>query len=198
MARPRERVRLEDGLKLDLNCLIRDGGAKTGELRHRSISWRRARSRNMISSASIETDLRPGQRGWLTITSGQFEQRIQLCSLARTFGGVQWYFVCPAMACRASVLWMPPGGDRFLSRRAWGRHVAYGSQFATRYDRALTAFQRLRYQLGAPQYVSIFRGVPPRRKWMRSTTYDKIIRQCDRHEATIIGHLEALVDRQNA
>ena len=37
MARWRERVRLEDGLKLDLNKLVRAGLAKRGEERQRCI-----------------------------------------------------------------------------------------------------------------------------------------------------------------
>ena len=39
MARWLERVRLEDGLKLDLNKLLRDGFGKTDEWRRRSIQW---------------------------------------------------------------------------------------------------------------------------------------------------------------
>jgi hypothetical protein len=36
----------------------------------------------------------------------------------------------------ASVLWMPPGASRFCSRQAWGRRVAYATQFANPDNRA--------------------------------------------------------------
>jgi hypothetical protein len=38
--------------------------------------------------------------------------------------------------CCTSVLWMPPGANRFCSRQAWGRRVAYASQFADPDNRA--------------------------------------------------------------
>jgi hypothetical protein len=198
MSRPRKRVRLEDGLKLDINGLIRDGAAKTGELRRRTISWRGNRSGNEAASAFIETDLRPEPQGWLTVNLGQIQQRIQLCAVKRNFGGVQWYFVCPAKACRASVLWMPSGSNLFLSRGAWGRHVAYATQFETPFDRALSATRRIRNELGAPEYWSILDGVPPKPERMRSATYDKIVRRHERHEAIAFRHVGAFLDRYKA
>jgi hypothetical protein len=195
MARPRKRVRLEDGLKLDINGLIRDGAAKTGELRRGTISLRGNRSGNEAASAFIEADLRSELQGWLTVNLGQIEQRIQLCAVKRNFGGVQWYFVCPARACRASVLWLPSGSNLFLSRGAWGRHVAYATQFETPFDRALSAARRIRNELGGPEYRSILDGVPPKPKWMRCATYDKIVRRHERHEAIAFRHVGAFLDR---
>jgi hypothetical protein len=198
MARPRKRVRLEDGLKLDINGLIRDGAAKIGELRRRTILWRGSPSRNEAASAFVEADLRAELQGWLTVNLGQIRQRIQLCALKRHFGGVQWYFICPATACRASVLWMPSGSNLFLSRGAWGRQVAYATQFVGSFDRALSAAQRIRNDLGGPQYRSILDGVPPKPKWMRSTTYDEIVRRHERHEAIVFRHVGAFLDRNKA
>jgi len=48
---------------------------------------------------------------------------------------------------------MPPGARQFASRQAWGRQVAYQSQFQTWYDRALTAGQNLRCKLGGPDWA---------------------------------------------
>jgi len=43
MPRPRQRVRLESGLKLDLNKLLRDAQVKRGQLGRGTYSWRRGR-----------------------------------------------------------------------------------------------------------------------------------------------------------
>jgi len=57
MARPRKRVCLEDGLKLDLNQLIRDGIVVSGALTSRTIFWQVARSRETVGVAVITADL---------------------------------------------------------------------------------------------------------------------------------------------
>ena len=97
MARRRERVRLEDGLKLDLNKLVRDDYAKHGERRQGFISWRYTYSGGTVASGSIETELRAEGDGWVTLKVGKLEQTIRLRGEARHFGGLQWYFVCPAL-----------------------------------------------------------------------------------------------------
>jgi hypothetical protein len=104
MPRPRERVRLEDGLKLDLNKLLRDGFAKRGELRGGLIHWRRIPSGEIVSLGIIEADLSSGPFGWLTLKLGGVEQKIPLQAASRHSGGAQWYFVCPATGRDASVL----------------------------------------------------------------------------------------------
>jgi len=50
---------------------------------------------------------------------------------ATTVGGRQWYFVCPITNLPVSVVWKPPGAERFCGRKAWGKQVAYLSPFGT-------------------------------------------------------------------
>jgi hypothetical protein len=198
MARWRERVRLEDGLKLDLNTLIRDGFGKTGEARFQSICWRRVSSGEIIASGFLEMALNDEPFAWATLQLGKLEQRIQLRGEARRFGGVQWYFLCPATRRLASVLWLLPGESRFLSRRAFGRRVAYGSQFETRHGRALSRAQDIRYRLGGRGYLSLIDGLtPPKPKGMHWRTYTKLIaraaayeKQCIRYHSAFIGRLQ--------
>jgi hypothetical protein len=172
MPRSRYRVRLEDGLKLDLNHLFRDGFAKRGEVRRRFIFWHRVSFGDVVASGFIETDVRDEPFGWITLDLGKVQQRIQLHAVSRHFGGTQWYFLCPAAGGHASVLWLPPGADRFLSRKAWGRQVAYGSQFETPRDRALSQAQNLRYRLGGKDYLSLAAPDPPKPRGMHWRTYD--------------------------
>jgi hypothetical protein len=70
------------------------------------------------------------EEGWFRFEADGLDQRIILVARPRHFGGAQWYFICPVMNRRASVLWMPPGAERFCSRQTWGgRVIAYRSQF---------------------------------------------------------------------
>jgi hypothetical protein len=182
MARWRERARLESGLKLDLNKLIRDGFAKQGERRRRVISWTYINTGETVASGSIETELRAHGNGWLTINLGGLDQSIRLRGVPRHFGGVQSYFACPQLGRNVSVLWMPPGAKRFLSRQAWGRQVAYGSQFETWHDRTLSLAQDIRYRLGGKDFISIAGAMPPKPKGMHWRTYEALVKRCKAHE----------------
>jgi hypothetical protein len=112
MARPRQRVRLENGPKLDINKILGQAKTQPGSKRP------------------------TGVHGWMHVKSGSLEQSIELVSFARPYGGRQWYFLCPRTGRRVSVLWKPPGARYFASRQSWGREVAYGSQFQSPYRRA--------------------------------------------------------------
>ena len=108
MGRWRQRVCLEDGLKLDLNKLLRAVGTK------REGSWR-LRSRWGQRTAHSKLCLGGDLTGSLTLSLGQLEQTIELRAEPRHFGGVQWYFVCPVLGRNVSVLWLLPGAKRFVS-----------------------------------------------------------------------------------
>jgi hypothetical protein len=54
MGRWRYRVRLEDGLKLDLNRLFLDAVATRGEVRRAVITWHRSSSGDIVVAGTIE------------------------------------------------------------------------------------------------------------------------------------------------
>jgi hypothetical protein len=108
MARARERVRLEDGLKLDLNRLIRNGCAQPGESRRSCISWKYMATDETSASGTIEMHLRREGYGTTALNLGELGQIISLGAVPRHFGGPQWYFLCPALEQKVSVLWLPP------------------------------------------------------------------------------------------
>jgi hypothetical protein len=144
VSRPRQRVCLEAGQRLDINALRRAGTiapALNGEL---------------AGSLSVRyPDI-------------GFEQEIQFVSRARHYGGRQFYFWCPVTGRRCSVLWRPPGASRFASRQAWGRQVAYRSQFAEPTSRAHLAKAKIQQRLSDKEWADL---LPPRPKRMRATTY---------------------------
>jgi hypothetical protein len=110
MPRPRQRACLQHGLKLDLNRLARQGlvnpGTQTGPF---AIRWTNTYWQEEIVIGLINADMQGEIEGSLRIQIGELDQTIILIALPRHYGGRQWYFMCPAMNRRASVLWMPPG-----------------------------------------------------------------------------------------
>ena len=82
------------------------------------------------------------------------------------------------------------------ARRPQGRQVAYGSQFETPRGRALLAAQAIRCKLGGKDYISIDDDMPPKPKWMRWNTYERITQRCETYEATcnlyLLGFLARL------
>jgi hypothetical protein len=196
MPRPRQRVRLEDGLKLDLNKLIRQNLVRPGVEWGSTIRWTYRNSGEEIASGRVSADMTHNARGWLRLQLGSLDQWINLEAVQRHFGGRQWYFLCPRTGRRASVLWKPPGAPSFASRQAWGRQVAYGSQFETPHDRALSAAQDIRYRLAGAEYISLLDRISaPKPKWMRWRTYEKMSRRCLRQEAICDQYLDRLLGR---
>ena len=183
MGRSGWRVKLENGLKLDLNRLATRGfvcpGAITGPI---GISWSHTYW-GKIGNALIWADMNGPTEGFLRIAFGSVEQRIVLVRERRHFGGGQWYFVCPVMNRRSSVLWKPPGVTRFCSRQTWGRQVAYHSQFLSPSDRAWhmkTKINRKVCEAGSfdPEEWEF----PPKPKWMRRKTYERYEKHYDAQE----------------
>jgi hypothetical protein len=179
--RDRRRVCLQDGLKLDLNHLIRQGevrpGLSTGPY---LIQW--TRSGAVITSAVITANLCDPETGWLRYRTKGSDQLITLVSCPRHFGGRQWYFVCPITRKRASVLWMPPGADQFCSRHAWGRRrVAYRSQFLSVYDRGHAGKAKIKARLIGDLDPDDWE-LPPKPKWMRWRTYSRLVERFEAYD----------------
>jgi hypothetical protein len=180
MPRPRQRVCLQDGLKLDLNHLARKGFIKFGtNIGARGISW--SNSHREIASGVITADMTDPDHAWLRIAMGRFVQQITLVSRPRRFGGRQWFFQCPATQRLARVLWKPPGADRFCSRQTWGRQVAYRSQFLDRDNRAHAGKARIKARLIGDLDPDEWE-LPPKPKWMRWETYDRYVQKFDQYE----------------
>jgi hypothetical protein len=181
MPRARHRVCLQDGLKLDLNQLARRGfiqfGANKGA---RRILWRNSGQRE-IASGVITADMTDPSRAWFRISIGGFVQQITLQSRPRHLGGRQWFFLCPVTGGRATVLWRPPGASKFCSRQAWGRQVAYRSQFQGTSERAYLGKQRIKARLIGDLDLEAW-DLPPKPKWMRWATYNRYIDRFDNYE----------------
>jgi hypothetical protein len=122
--------------------------------------------------------------GRLRIHMDAAEQTIFLTPRPRKFGGYQWYFVCPYEDRCCSVLWRPPGASDFRCRQAWGRRVAYASQFLDPDNRAHRGQAKIKARLIGDCDPDEW-DLPPKPKWMRWRTYNRYEERFDRYEAIL-------------
>ena len=184
MGRPRQRVNLQEGLGLNINRLIRRRFIAPSRASGPSwLTWSYTYTQERIATATLTSDLSEPPCGWVRIRVGSLDQTIQVVRQDRQFGGGQWYFICPYTDCQCSAIWLPNGADKFGSRHAWRRQVAYGSQFQSRHDRALATAQAIRARLGGPDWAGIDEFDPPKPKGMRWRTYNRLIDRSRGQEA---------------
>lgn len=174
MARSRRRSCLQEGLHLDLNQLARDGFIRRGMRSDpQRIQWTHPH-RGKIASGIVLADMSGPIEGWCVVEIGDWSQQILLMGQPRNFGGRQWYFVCPVSNRPVSVVWKPDGADKFCSRWAWGKEVAYLSQFGSLEDRAHLGKARINYKLRNGESSDPW-ALPSKPKGMRWTTYDRLV-----------------------
>jgi hypothetical protein len=184
MSRSRQRVCLQDGLKLDLNRLARKRFVRFGSnIGMCGICWTHSYW-GEIASGTIRADTSGWDEGWFRIQIGSLDQTIILVPRPRHYGGRQWYFMCPVRNRPASVLWKPPGANRFCSRQTWGRQVAYQSQFNDATNRAHDGKARIKARLIGDNDPHEW-DLPPRPKWMRWATYNRLERQYDHYDEVL-------------
>ena len=182
MPKPRQRICLNQGLKLDINKLRRTGlvrpGSRSGPngIRWSSDYW------GEIASGVITANMEGTYEGWFRIQLADLDQWIALVPRSRHFGGHQWYFICPVMNRDCSVVWLPPGASRFCSRETWGtRRVAYASQFADPDNRAHIGKAKIKAKLIGDRDPDEW-DLPPKPKWMRWKTYNRYVERFDTYE----------------
>ena len=181
MPRPRYRACLQDGLKLDLNQLARKGFIKFGaNIGARRIAWSNSHQ-GAIASGVITADMTDPNHAWFRIAICGFVQQMALVCRPRHFGGCQFLFLCPVTGRFATVLWKPAGASKFCSRQAWGRQVAYRSQFQNASDRAYLGKERIKARLIGDLDPAEW-DLPPKPKWMRWATYNAYVERFDDYE----------------
>lgn len=141
--------------RIDLAWMLRTGRAAEGSEYRGILSWTCGGS----SSGSISYVAAMGEPGVerleLSYTRGegadreQVRQDVRLCYTVPNYGGKRWWMICPYRGHRVGKLYLPPGGDRFASRRAW--RLGYQSQRDTMRDRPFERLFRLQKKLGCEQ-----------------------------------------------
>jgi len=169
-------VTLESGPKLDLARLIPRGNGRPGTHIRCNLTY--------ASGETIRAEVKLWD-GWGDLDlHGRQQQRLALIGIARHFGGRQWYVTCPMTRKRVRVLYRPPGATFFASRHAWGRKVAYASQFLDPIGRAERTKAKVKARLLGDADPDEW-DLPPRPKGMRSKTYERWEAKYDRAEEAI-------------
>jgi hypothetical protein len=146
------------------------------------IQWTNNYTGEVVRSGEITSGFCSQEEGWFRFEADGLDQRIILVARPRHFGGAQWYFICPVMNRRASVLWMPPGAERFCSRQtSGGRVIAYRSQFLGPDDRAHAGQAKIKARLIGDCDPAEW-DLPPKPKWMRWRTYNRYVERYDAYE----------------
>ncbi|WOH82143.1 hypothetical protein RX327_02790 [Bradyrhizobium sp. BEA-2-5] len=175
MPRHLQRTPLELGLQLNINRLIRDGLVQPGKVTQpSSFRWLDDEG-DERASARIAADLTipsadKARSGKMRIHAAWINQTVQLVGRPRHFGGVQWYFVCPAQGKHVSVLWAMPRTRYFVGRKALGKQVAYLSQYHSPGARANYSAEKLIKRTWGPDASDEL----PKPKWMRWRTYERL------------------------
>ena len=107
----------------------------------------------------------------LTCPTGPQRETVRLATSPCRFGGVRWWWVCPASGRCCAKLYLPNGGRWFLSRDAY--RLGYASQRGTWIDRAHGRARRLHRKLGSDCYA-FHQAIPDKPKRMRWRTYERI------------------------
>jgi hypothetical protein len=189
-------------LRIDIAWMIRTGRAKPDAFLVGSLSWSDARN-DPAGSISYKADMVDCYDSKLTLnyTRGtgedkeNVEQIVRLVFTEPHYGGKRWWMVCPFRGIRVGKLYLPGGGDRFASRKAW--RLGYHSQRVAHRDRAFEKLFRLQKKLGADQGWEA--GLPrPKGMWHR--TYDKhfdryleLDAQCGVEMMGMLGRLRARI-----
>jgi len=153
---------------------------RTGWTAPRNIRWSQIGLDNEFASGRISAGMER-DTGWLQIEVAGLNQCLTLQRLPRHYGGGQWYFVCPVTSCLCSAVWMPPGGAMFAARKAW-QGVAYRSQLQRPFERALAQGHAMRRRLGGLALAGYGREDPPKPRWMRRRTYERMLELSRRYE----------------
>jgi hypothetical protein len=162
MARHKTRATLDAGARLALEGF----GNSLKPMTTRQITW----NFGEMQVQGLLCLLRDS--GFLTLHFEGQDQRIDVVSIPRNFGGRQWYLRCPVTGVRVSVLWKPLGALEFASRHAFG-NAGYHSQSISTVDRAWRIKRKVARRLGSDDPAD--HDLQPKPKWMRKHTYKRLV-----------------------
>jgi hypothetical protein len=188
---------VEDCLTIDLALLMRLGPIGEGQAGSGEFHW--SIEGQPIGSIRFRLDFRDTNNAALILyfnvsqPDGEHnpkKQTIMLIATPQHFGGRRWWLRCPVTGERVRTLQLPPNGDHFASRDAWG--LAYRVERLNRFDRPFEKMFRLQRKLGGLQGLAAGAERP---KGMWGRTYAWHIARLERHDAACIEQIVALMEK---
>ena len=138
--------------RVDLTWMLRRGMAIPGQHRSGVIRWNIGDE--PAGSISYDADMVDSDNARLILRYRQgdddqaksVEQVIWLEHTRPNYGGKRWWMRCPYAGNRCAILYLPPFGDRFASRKAW--KASYKIQRVAKRDVPFEALFKLQRRLG--------------------------------------------------
>ncbi len=175
-----KKTTVEDGLTLDLCKLIRQKLIIPCSHVKGPLIWMRVSDGERTASIGYEANLLDPYGAWIRLSytnnDKPLDYKVRLTTTRPHYGGLRWWFVCPSSGRRAAKLYLPPGGDIFASRKAYG--LVYHSQQESPMFRYLTQAQNIRERLGGS--TCTFDFFPDKPKGMHWKTYWKLRAKSER------------------
>ncbi len=176
-------VCVEDGLVLAIHRHV--AGALRSPASEASGLWIWTEDERQVASVSYRLERLEPDMARLhlryTVEGESMAYPVTLVAEPCRFGGNRWFALCPRLGTRVAKLYLPPGGKRFLARKAW--RIAYRSQNAnSTFDRLCISRDRLLTR----KLKSRDPDLPLKPKWMRRRTYEAHLDRLD--------HLHARMD----
>lgn len=137
---------------LDINRMVKLGAIKDGVSQAGSWKWVDSTTNKTKSTISYECYTINLNQSYLKLVyvmtkSGEkLEYEVPLVRTRPQYGGVRFWFLCPATNKRVSKLFLSPDSARFLSRHAFRLH--YESQVKGKIDRAINKKWKILRKLG--------------------------------------------------
>lgn len=187
---------VENCLTLDLAMIMRLGPIGMGQAGNGELNW--SIDGQPLASIRFRLDLRDMGAARLILNlcpkgngeSGPTRQTIALTATQQHLGGKRWWLRCPVTGKRVRTLHLPPGGDRFASRQAWG--LAYRVERLDHFDRPFEKLFRVQRRLGQVQGLGA--GLErPKGMWRR--TYARHVEGFIAAERACMTGIAALIEK---
>ncbi len=167
-------TKLNDGLRLDINKLVRDKLIAADRWNHGTLKWTSTRTGEDRGNIGYEINTRTPSDMWLRVyytstirgEKHKMDYKIRLTTTQPHYGGRRFWFICSLMGKKTSVLYSPPGSKWFASRYAY--RLKYQSQSEGPFDRAVSRKFRLQDKIGGENHYR-------RPKGMHEKTYQRLL-----------------------
>ena len=164
-------TKLNDGLRLDINKLVRDKLITAERWNLGTLKWTSTRTGEDRGNIGYEINTRNPSDMWLRVyytstirgEKHSMDYNIRLTATQPHYGGKRFWFICPLTGNRTPVLYSPPGSKWFASRYAY--NLKYQSQSEGPLDRAISRKFRLREKIGGENYSRRPKGMHEKTYW---------------------------------